>query len=218
MNRVVEPMRLRQRRRRTGQILAAAAGLAMMAAIPAAKADDAVLPGLPLYEGSTDNGATGFPPFWDGNTGTAEGSYTDLLGDNVGTVTPEEFDTDFYAFGPSELESGTNLLTEEESSDTAICVVTLAAGCVGGSTFDDAHTDSGWFNLYEYTPFNPTNGESVANINDALFYSPSGTIDFGIQYLDLPDAATPVDEINLLGSAGDILLSIPVTGDLLASF
>lgn len=40
-------------------------------------------------------------------------------------------------------------------------------------------------------------------------------IEFGIQYLDLPFAATPVDEVNLLGAGGEILMSIPVTGDLL---
>jgi hypothetical protein len=37
--------------------------------------------------------------------------------------------------------------------------------------------------------------------------------EFGIQYLDLPFAATPVDEINLLGPGGEILFALPVTGD-----
>jgi hypothetical protein len=43
-------------------------------------------------------------------------------------------------------------------------------------------------------------------------------MEFGMQYIDLPDAATPVDEINILGENADILLSIPVTGDLLSLF
>jgi hypothetical protein len=43
-------------------------------------------------------------------------------------------------------------------------------------------------------------------------------VEFGIQYLDLPDAATPIDAINFLGSGGEILFSIPVTGDLASLF
>jgi hypothetical protein len=224
MNQFSEKIRLTQRHnRRTVLTLAAgaaaAAGLAMMAATPAANADDAVLPVQPTFDVFTDSGATGFPPFWDGSTGTAEGSYTDLLGDTLGTVNLENFDTDFYVFGPGALESGntTNLLSEVEFSDvTAHCVVNLATGCVGGTTFDEAFTNSGWFNSYELTPFYPTGGAFTANINDALVYEPNGSVDFGVQYLDLPDATTPVDEINLLGSGGEILLSIPVTGDLLS--
>jgi hypothetical protein len=49
-------------------------------------------------------------------------------------------------------------------------------------------------------------------------YFDAGTPEFGYQYLDLPDATTPVDEINVFGSGGDILFSIPVTGDLQSSF
>lgn len=55
-------------------------------------------------------------------------------------------------------------------------------------------------------------------------YDPSGSpltdlsgIEFGIQYLDLPDAATPVDAVNFLGSGGEILFYLPVIGDLLTS-
>ncbi|MBV8862596.1 MAG: hypothetical protein JO259_12135, partial [Mycobacterium sp.] len=84
---------------------------------------------------------------------------------------------------------------------------------------------TGFFDLYEETPFQPLGSIPVANINDALVYDPSGLysftesgVEFGIQYLYLPDAATPVDEINLLGSGGEILTSIPVTGDLFSLF
>jgi hypothetical protein len=64
----------------------------------------------------------------------------------------------------------------------------------------------------------------VLNYDDAVVFDPTGLplfgdtsgIEFGIQYLDLPSAWTPVDEINFLGQAGEILFSLPVTGDLFA--
>lgn len=67
-----------------------------------------------------------------------------------------------------------------------------------------------------------TNSETE-NISATLLFDPTGnpvadlsSIEFGIQYLDMPDAATPVDAINVFGSGGEILFSIPVTGDLLS--
>ena len=38
-----------------------------------------------------------------------------------------------------------------------------------------------------------------------------------ICYMDLPNAVTPVDAVNFLGSGGEVLYSLPVTGDLLTS-
>jgi hypothetical protein len=44
-------------------------------------------------------------------------------------------------------------------------------------------------------------------------------IEFGVQNLDLPGVFSgPIDELNFLGSGGEILFSLPVTGDLLSLF
>jgi hypothetical protein len=100
-------------------------------------------------------------------------------------------------------------------------------GTVGGSTFSGLITTAGFYNFYEDTPFIATGASSeVDNINDVWAFDPTGVplgglsgIEFGIQYLDLPDAASgPVDELNFLGSGGEILFSLPVTGDLLSLF
>lgn len=116
----------------------------------------------------------------------------------------------------------------EQLSDDNNDVATLSNGYVDGSTFGFADTSSGLYNLYEDTPFyNTTVPPAVEsnNVSDTFLYDPTGNplgslsgIDFGVQYLDLPDATAPVDEVNILGSGGDILLSIPVTGDLLSLF
>jgi hypothetical protein len=84
----------------------------------------------------------------------------------------------------------------------------------------EVDTTSGFTLDYEDTPFEAANTtEPVQNIDYLLTYAPASSgIEFGIQYLDLPDAATPVDEINLLGAGGEILFSLPVTGDLLSLF
>jgi hypothetical protein len=60
------------------------------------------------------------------------------------------------------------------------------------------------------------------SIPPATLVSLSG-VEFGIQYIDMPDAfangaLTPIDEINVLGAGGEILFSIPVTGDLASLF
>jgi hypothetical protein len=231
MNHISKPLGSSQRRRGlTGLTLVAGAtavaGFAMLASAPAAQADDAALPELPDVFSATANGAIGFPPLWDGQTYSGEASYTDLLGDSVGTdpnLEPEIYDV--YTTAPGAFDGGLPLgtLTETEYLDTSDDVASLANGQVGGSTFDVVTTASGWQNYYELTPFYATNAAaSTENIDDTLVYAPDGLgandagIDFGIQYMDLPDAATPVDEINLLGSGGEILLSIPVTGDLLS--
>jgi hypothetical protein len=82
-------------------------------------------------------------------------------------------------------------------------------------------TTSGPYNFFEDTPFQATGAaDETPNINDVFAYDPSGSpltdlsgIEFGMQYLDLPDARSgPIDAINFLGSGGEILFSVPVTG------
>jgi hypothetical protein len=99
-------------------------------------------------------------------------------------------------------------------------------GSVDGSTFSVVATNSGLYNFFEETPYfaNATD-TTTDSINDVFAYDPTGIplgslsgVEFGIQYLDLPFAATPVDEVNLLGAGGEILFSLPVTGDLLSLF
>jgi hypothetical protein len=100
-------------------------------------------------------------------------------------------------------------------------------GSIEGSTFSDLSTPAGFYNFYEDTPFIATGASSATdNINDVWAFDPTGSplqdvsgIEFGIQHLDLPDAFSgPVDELNFLGSGGEILFSLPVTGDLLSLF
>jgi hypothetical protein len=231
MNIFSERTRILQSRRYTGLALvagaSAAAAVAMLASTPAAHADGAVLPELPEIVSATINGSTGIPPLWDGLTYTGGGFYTDLLGDTVGSSgSPESETFDIYTTAPGAFDGGIPLgaLTETEYLDTDDDVASLANGEVGGSTFDFANADAGWNNYYELTPFDATNASTVTeNVNDTWVYDPTGLgtndagIDFGIQYIDLPDASTPVDAINVLGSGGDIVLSIPVVGDLFSS-
>jgi hypothetical protein len=221
-----------QRRQRAGLLVtvgvgAVAAGLAMLASVPAAHADNAVLPALPSIVADTVNGSTGFPPLWDGQTYSGGAFYTDLLGDSVGSSgNPESETFDVYTTAPGAFDGGIPLgsLTETEYSDSSDDVASLANGQTGGSTFDFVNADSGWSNFYELTPFFANNASTATdNVNDTWIYDPSGLgindsgIEFGIQYVDLPDASTPVDAINVLGSGGDILFSVPVVGDLLSS-
>jgi hypothetical protein len=214
-----------QRRRRTSLSLAAgvaaAAWFATLAGATAAHADVAVLPDLPSVSSGEQTGALGLPPLWEGVSYSGSITYTDLLGDTVGsTSNPEPAVFDTYSWAPSTIFSTSPIA--DEFLDTSSDVANLANGEVGGSDFDYV-TMSGWDNYYELTPFAANGANSwTDNINDTLAYAPNGggelsSIDFGIQYLDLPDAATPVDQINLLGSGGEILLSIPVVGDLFGS-
>jgi hypothetical protein len=214
--------------RYSGACLTLAAGAMAVAACamsssPLARADTADLPIFPDTIGSLMNEESiGIPPLFDGSAYQVEGSYTDLLGDYTTVEDPSAgltLNYDSYSFPGT----GDPSLVGEEFTDP-FQAGTLANGEVGGSTFGLVGTTSGWINLYEDTPYEPFNAPTVDNVDDVLAYEPSGlsdtasAIDFGIQYLDLPDAATPVDEINFLGSGGDILFSIPVTGDLFSLF
>jgi hypothetical protein len=221
------PMRSRRRIGFTSALAAgaaAAAALAMTASSPLANADTADLPDFPQIASEPFNQESlGVPPLFDGYAFEYEGSYTDLLGDSVTEDDPSDgalIDTNGYGFPGT----GDPSLIAEEAHDPISAVVVLSnKDIVEGSTFGFVGApDAGFYNLYEETPFVVNGGGIVDNIDDVFAYEPSGyansdsAIDFGIQYLDLPDAATPVDEINLLGSGGEILFSIPVTGDLFA--
>ena len=204
---------------------AAAAGvLALAAASPAANADTVDLPVLPITGGETiDPESLGIAPFFTEQAYGENGTYTDLLGDKFDTTIdgqPLEINNyEFPGLNPSLVFS--DVFAQGQASDSG-----ALNGTVEATTFSAAEdTNLGYFNIYENTPFDPTGAaEPTQNINDVFLYDPSlaspytdpSAIEFGIQYLDLPDAATPVDAINFLGSGGEILFSIPVTGDLLA--
>jgi hypothetical protein len=95
---------------------------------------------------------------------------------------------------------------------------------VGGSTYSElaipvGSLSTGFANIYENTPFYPSSATGATdNVSDTFGYFSGATPEFGVQYVDLPDAATPVDELNFFGSGGDILFFIPVIGDLLTMF
>jgi hypothetical protein len=217
----LERTRTRHHRRHGGLPLvagaAAAAWIAMLASAPTVHADVAVLPDLPQLTADQETGALGVPPLWDGVSYSGTAFYTDLLGDTVGSVSnPEPEVLDEYSLAPGTIWSSG--LTATEFLDTNEEVASVANNVVAGSTYDFASTTSGWDNYYELTPSYVNGATSwTDNINDALVYAPNSSIDFGVQYVDLPDASTPVDAINVLGSGGDILLSIPVIGDLFSS-
>ena len=216
----------------------AAAGVALAAATPAAQADTVELPDIPDLSGNIfDQESLGGPPFFDGIAFEQNGTYTNLLGLVVNSVgQPAPLDYDSYGFpGTTSLidpvggiPTGAAPLQITEINDPNY----FAPGGIGpngdvlGSTFGEISTTSGLYNFYEDTPFFSNTATSATdNYNDTFVYDPTGNpvtdlsgIEFGIQYLDLPDAAVPVDEINLLGSGGEILLSIPVTGDLFTLF
>jgi hypothetical protein len=203
---------------------AAAAGiLALTATSPAANADTVDLPVLPVGGGEIDPQSLGIAPFFIEQAYEQNGTYTDLLGDQFNTTTDDDpFQINLYEFpgiNPSLVFS--DVFTQGEASDSG-----AINGIVEPTTFSASEdTNLGLYNIYENTPFEATGAaEPTQNINDVLLYDPSlaspytdpSAIEFGIQYLDLPDAAAPVDAINVLGSGGEILFSIPVTGDLFA--
>ncbi len=157
------------------------------------------------------------------------GTFTDLLGETTDTT------ASYYSGGPMQVDqysfpglnpSATVFQIADPGGGYGIEGRGLD-GTVAGSTFSATVAPSdGFYNVYEDTPYYAAgSSQAVENINDVLAYDPTGDplaslsgIEFGIQYLDLPDAATPVDAINFLGSGGEILFSIPVTGDLLTAF
>jgi hypothetical protein len=208
---------------------AAAAGvLALTATSPAANADTVDLPDLPSLTGEPINPESlGVAPLFTALAEQYNGSYTDSLGVSVNTTapfTPEPLQVDAYGF------NGINpTFIAETITDPNGGVAGIEGGSVDGtaegSTFSQIFTTSGLVNFYEDTPFYATGAsDATQNINDAFVFDPTGSpltdlsgIEFGIQYLDLPDATSgPIDAINFLGSGGEILFSIPVTGDLLA--
>jgi hypothetical protein len=229
MSHHVERTRCVQRRSGVGLTLAGAAAVAVFAlttATPVANADTADVPEMPNTVGFLAGDTLGSPPLWDGETFLTGGGYTDLLGDDVLNglnVDPLRWDV-FTAF-PATFSDETDGFLAQEAIDSGFGVATLANGDpVDGSTFDHISTGVlGWNNYYEETPVNA--GLAISdNVNDTFVYDPSGVgfndagIEFGIQYLDLPNAVIPVDELNFLGAGGDILYSLPVTGDLLSLF
>jgi hypothetical protein len=202
---------------------AAAAGvLALILTSPAAIADTVDLPEIPLPTGpETVEGSFGLPPLFMGQSLEANASYTDLLGVQISSATPLQFDTWEFpgAFNPS-------ISAESVTGDVDAVLAPFNGGDVGGDTSSYIEMNPGLFNLYEVTPFLAADGAHVLNYDDAVVFDPTGIplfgetsgIEFGIQYLDLPSALTPVDELNFLGSGGEILFSLPVTGDLLSLF
>jgi hypothetical protein len=197
-----------------------AAALALTATSPVASADNVDFPFTPVVSGAeTDQEIFGVAPLFYGNAYEQNGTYIDLLGDDINTATSStplsvdnygapSIDPSIYGVGYSDYPGS--------------FVAVHPGGEVGGSSFanivdTNAITNTEWVNSYEDTPFYPTGGVETDNVNDVLLYEEDSSINFGIQYLDLPDAATPVDELNFFGSSGDILFSIPVTGDLLSS-
>jgi hypothetical protein len=204
---------------------AAAAGvLALTATSPAAQADTVDVPVFPSGSGETiDPQSLGIAPFFTAEAYEQQGTYTDLLGNQFDTaVDNQPFEVNNYAFpGINPSLAVSDVFTRGEASDSG-----ALNGSVEPTTFSVAEEANLGFNIYEDTPFDATGAtETTQNINDVLVYDPTlaspvtdpSAIEFGIQYLDLPDAATPVDAINFLGSGGEILFSLPVTGDLFAS-
>lgn len=214
--------------RRTGVGLAlvagaaAAAALALTATSPTANADTIDLPVLPSFTGSeTGQESLGIAPVFSENAYQYNGTFTDLLGYNVDTTQPGYLPVEWVNYTFPSLGNPTfEALGATSPSDDAV----ITGGVVGGSTFSEYAVPigspvDGVINVYEDTPFYPTGGVGATdNISDTYeIVTNSTTVDGGVQYLDLPDAATPVDELNFFGSGGEILFSIPVTGDLLTS-
>jgi hypothetical protein len=211
------------RRAKAGLTLvgAAAAGvLALILTSPAAIADTAELPEIPLPTGpETVEGSFGLPPLFTGQSLEGNASYTDLLGVQISSATPLQFDTWEFpgAFNPS-------ISAESVTGDVDAVLAPFNGGDVGGDTSSYIEMNPGLFNLYEVTPFLAADGAHVLNYDDTFVFDPTGIplfgdtsgIEFGIQYLDLPSALTPVDELNFLGAGGEVLFSIPITGDLFA--
>jgi hypothetical protein len=199
----------------TGLALAAgaavAAALALTATSPTAKADTIELPDFPIATGaSTGQESFGLAPLYDATSYEQPGSYTDLLGDTV-NVPSEPLSWDHI-----NLPSGLNSTVNYNGVSDPYPVADGPNGTVLDTTFGEFTTSSGLANIFEDNPYyNPSIDAESDNINDVLAQvGSSNTIEYGVQYLDLPDAATPVDELNFFGAGGDILFSIPVTGDL----
>ena len=211
---------------------AAAAVLALAAGSPSANAtpDTVVLPDFPTTTGEQISPETlGIPLLFGGEAYEQNGSYTDSLGIGVDTAGLQS------ANGPLEINDyefpvpNPSVEVVDYVSPGVIASVSGGSldGSVVGSTFSGLITADHLYNFYEDTPFIATGASSATdNINDVLAFDPTGIpladlsgIEFGIQYLDLPDAFSgPVDELNFLGSGGEILFSLPVTGDLLSLF
>jgi hypothetical protein len=201
---------------------AAAASLAMLAAAPSAYADQAEVPSLPFTTSDYPiTGSFGIPPLFSVETYDSSGGYTDLLGDTVTNTSPSLP----LAFGDITVDPLAPVPTIfAQMTDPNEDVAYLSApqyGQVEGSTWDDSFGSSGFTQLYEVTPVEGLSG-ITNNVDYISAYAPNGLgsggdgMEFGIQYIDLPDATTPVDEINILGENAEILFSIPVTGDLLS--
>jgi hypothetical protein len=208
--------------------VAAAAVLAMTATSPAANADTVDLPEFPATSGAQiAPESLGVAPFFAGEAYEQNGSYTDLLGTDVDTS------ASYYLNGPLQIDdyefpgSGPASLTAINETTPGIVASDSGAinGDVGGTAFSYVGAEPGYYNLYEDTPFVATGAsDATQNINDVLLFDPTGNplgglsgVEFGIQYIDLPNAVTPVDAVNFLGSGGEVLYSLPVTGDLLTS-
>jgi hypothetical protein len=206
---------------------AAGAVLALAAGSPSANADTVVLPDFPTTTGEQISPETlGIPLLFGGEAYEQNGSYTDSLGVDVDTAGVQSLngpleinDYEFPAPNPS--------VEVVDYVSPGVIGGVVGDGDIGGSTFSGLITPGGLYNFYEDTPFIATGASSATeNINDVLAFDPTGIpladlsgIEFGIQYLDLPDAFSgPVDELNFLGSGGEILFSLPVTGDLLSLF
>jgi hypothetical protein len=205
---------------------AAAAVLALAAGSPAANADTADLPVFPVIDPGSATGveSLGVPPLFAGQAFEFSGTYTDLVGVHMDSTDSGRFLTeDSYGFpgngSPFSIEG-----VEITDPDEYTSIQEGSYNAVDGDTFGAISTNSGLYNLFQDTPFFTQTASSL-DLNDAFVYDPTGNplvdpsgIDFGIQYLDLPDVATPVDEVNILGPGAEILFSIPVTGDLLSLF
>jgi hypothetical protein len=200
---------------------AVAAALALTATSPAANADTIDLPVLPSATGSeTGQENLGIAPLFTGSAYEQNGTYTDLLGYQVDTTAPGYLPLDWDRYdAPNSSSPSIEALGVTSPSNDAV----VTDGTVGGSTYSEfaipiGSLSTGFANIYEDTPFYPSLGVGATdNVSDTVGYFDGATPEFGVQYLDLPDAATPVDELNFFGSGGDILFSIPVTGDLLSS-
>jgi hypothetical protein len=204
-----------QQRITVGLTLAGAAAtvtFVLMAATPSANADPLVVPNFPTLTGEEiDPQENGIAPFFTEQAYESQGSYISLLGTHVDTT------TDDYNENPLQIDTYDFLGTHIIQSNDPGLANDVNNNQEFGSTFQEVTTNSGFSLDYEDTPFEVANSdEPVQNIDYLLTWAPpAAETAFGIQYLDLPDASTPVDEINLLGAGGEILLSIPVTGDLL---
>jgi hypothetical protein len=202
--------------------VAAAGVLALIVTSPAALADTVELPDFPIATGDeSDFVSTGLPPFYLESSFDQPGTYTDLLGVQVFSKEPLEYSQWQFPGDFNAIFDGRGI-----TDDVNGLLAPFNGGFVGGDTFGDSGISPGLYNIYEVTPFHAADGDLGLNYNDILAFDPTGNpgdtglsgIEFGIQYLDLPSALTPVDEINFLGSGGEILFSIPVTGDLLSLF